>query len=106
MYIYTYIHTCASASDTFIFYYNLVLVDPSTCMTSMIVLLQAADAEYSGAVARVGPHQLVEFAGDKISLNITKNGTSDDANDGIELQNGWSITPLTGLEVSLNCAIV
>jgi len=58
----------------------------------------------------VGPHQLVEFAEDRILLDITKNETknetSDNANEGIELENGWSITPLTGLEVSLDCAIM
>ena len=78
--------------------------DPSTYMTSFF-FLQAADTEFSGAVARVGPHQLVEFAEDKISLKITENGTNDNANGEIELENGWSITPLTGLEVSLDCAI-
>ena len=54
----------------------------------------------------MGPHQLVEFAEDSIFLDITKNETknetSDNANEGIELENGWSITPLTGLEVSLD----
>lgn len=68
--------------------------------------LQAADDEFSRAVARVGPHQLVEFAEDRISLEITKNGTNDNVNEGIELESGWSITPLTGLEVSLDCAIM
>ena len=56
-------------------------------------LLQAADAQYGVDAPRVGPHQLVKFDGDKITLDI--------AGDEIVLENGWSITPLTDLEVSL-----
>ena len=52
-------------------------------------LLQAADAQYGVNAPRVGPHQLVKFEGDKITLDI--------AGD----ENGWKITSLTALEVSL-----
>ena len=54
----------------------------------------------------MGPHQLLEFVEDRIFVDFTKNGTIDNAIEGIELENGWSITPLTGLEVSLDCSIM
>ena len=57
-------------------------------------LLQAADAEYAVAAAKVGPSQMVMFEGDEITLDIPAVG--------IELRNGWTITPYTRPGVSLD----
>ena len=57
----------------------------------MYTLLQDADAKYG----KLGPHQVVEFEQDKITLDLP--------DDTVELENGWTITPLTDLEVSLYC---
>jgi len=49
--------------------------------------LQAVNAEYAEANARMGPYQEVMFEGEKITLDIPK--------EGIALENGWTITPDT-----------
>ena len=59
-----------------------------------IIYIQAADTEYSVAAVRVGPRQLVVFEEDEITLDLVE--------DGVVLENGWSITPLTDLEVRLH----
>ena len=50
---------------------------------------------------KAGPHQLLIFEDDKITLDIR--------DDGVVLENGWNITPLTDLEVRLyiayNCIV-
>ena len=55
--------------------------------------LQAVDAEYAEADARLGSSQEVEFEGEKITLDIPK--------EGIVLESGWTIIPHTLPEVSL-----
>ena len=47
--------------------------------------MQAVNAGYAEANARMGPYQEVMFEGDKITLDIPK--------EGIELENGWTIIP-------------
>ena len=58
------------------------------------------------AAVREGPHQEVAFEEDKITLDIENDGILNIASNGILLENGWRITPLTVLEVSLYCATV
>ena len=57
-------------------------------------LLQAADAKYAKATAKVGPSQMVMFEGNEIMLDI--------AVEGVVLENGWTITPYTHPGVSLH----
>ena len=61
-------------------------------------LLQAADAKYAKATAKVGPSQMVMFEGNEIMLDI--------AIEGVVLENGWTITPYTHPGVSLHLAAV
>ena len=61
-------------------------------------LLQAADAKYAKAAAKVGPSQMVVFEEDEIRLDI--------AAEGVELQNGWTITPHTYPGVSVDCTTI
>jgi len=56
-------------------------------------LLQAVNAEYAKANARMGPYQEVMFEGDMITLDIP--------GEGIALTSGWTITPHTYPGVSL-----
>ena len=49
--------------------------------------LQAADAKYAKATAKVGPSQKVIFERDEITLDI--------AVEGVVLESGWTITPYT-----------
>ena len=56
-------------------------------------LLQAVDANYTNAAAKAGPNQVVMFEKDEIKLDI--------AAEGVELKNGWTITPYTHPGVSL-----
>ena len=56
------------------------------------ILLQAANAKYAKATAKVGPSQMVMFEGDEITLDI--------AVEGVVLENGWTITPYTHPGVS------
>ena len=60
--------------------------------------MQAVNAGYAEANARMGPYQEVMFEGDKITLDIPK--------EGIELENGWTITPHTYPGVSLVTIVV
>ena len=55
--------------------------------------LQAVNAEYAQANARMGPYQEVMFKEDNITLDIRK--------EGIVLESGWTITPHTYPGVSL-----
>ena len=54
--------------------------------------MQAVNAGYAEANARMGPYQEVMFKEEKISLDIPK--------EGIVLENGWTITPHTYPQVS------
>ena len=56
-------------------------------------MLQAVDARYSETNARMGPDQEVVFEGEKITLDIPK--------EGVTLESGWTITPHTYPGVSL-----
>ena len=58
-------------------------------------LLQAVDTNYTNAAAKAGPNQVVMFEGDEIKLDI--------AAEGVELKNGWTITPYTHPGVSYYC---
>jgi len=49
--------------------------------------LQAVNAEYAKANARMGPYQEVMFKEEMITLDIPE--------EGIALESGWTITPLT-----------
>ena len=49
--------------------------------------MQAIDAKYTEVAATVGPDQEVMFEEERITLDIPE--------DGIVLESGWSITPLT-----------
>ena len=49
--------------------------------------LQAVNARYAEANAKMGPYQEVMFEEEKITLDIPK--------EGIALENGWTITPDT-----------
>ena len=49
--------------------------------------MQAVNAEYARANARMGPYQEVIFKEDMITLDIPKKG--------IALENGWTIAPDT-----------
>ena len=60
--------------------------------------LQAVDAKYTEAAAKVGPNQMVTFEGDEITLDITA--------EGIDLKNGWTITPYTHPGVSLEFNVI
>ena len=60
--------------------------------------MQAVNAGYAEANARMGPYQEVMFEGDKITLDIPK--------EGIELENGWTITPHTYPGVGLVMIVV
>ena len=74
--------------------YNIILTQ--SCKQSKVhiyILLQASNTEYGKAAVKVGPRQLVVFEEDKITLDLTE--------DEVLLANGWSITPLTDLEVRL-----
>ena len=51
------------------------------------------DTNYTNATAKAGPSQVVMFEGDEIKLDI--------AAEGVELKNGWTITPYTHPGVSL-----
>ena len=64
----------------------------------MCFLLQAADAKYAKATAKVGPSHMVMFEGNEIMLDI--------AVEGVVLENGWTITPYTYPGVSLHYAAV
>ena len=55
--------------------------------------LQAVDAEFNEAAAKLGPNQMVMFEDDAITLEI--------AAEGVDLENGWTITPYTHPGVSL-----
>ena len=55
--------------------------------------MQAVNAGYAEANARMGPYQEVMFKEEKISLDIPK--------EGIVLESGWAITPHTYPGVSL-----
>ena len=59
----------------------------------LLSLLQAIDAEYTNTAAKLGPNQIVMFEQDEIKLDI--------AAEGIDLENGWTITPYTHPRVSL-----
>ena len=54
----------------------------------------AAKFEYGVAAFDMVLQQLLVFEEDKITLDLTE--------DGVVLENGWSITPLTDLEVRLH----
>ena len=58
-------------------------------------LLQAVDTNYTNAAAKAGPNQVVMFEEDEIKLDI--------AAEGVELKNGWTITPYTHPGVSYYC---
>ena len=58
----------------------------------MLSLLQAADAKCTSAAAKLGPNQMVMFEEDEIKLDI--------AAEGVDLENGWKITPYTHPGVS------
>jgi len=55
--------------------------------------LQAVNAEYAKANARMGPYKEVMFKEEMITLDIPE--------EGIALESGWTITPLTYPRVSL-----
>ena len=63
------------------------------CMFLSITALQAIEDNYSGLNAIFGPRFLVQFENDTISLAIPE--------DGVHLENGWTITPLVPPVVSL-----
>ena len=46
----------------------------------------------------MGPNQMVTFEGDEITLDITA--------EGIDLKNGWTITPYTHPGVSLEFNVI
>ena len=49
--------------------------------------MQAANAKYAKPPAQVGPSQVVMFEGNEITLDIEV--------EGVVLENGWAITPIT-----------
>ena len=55
--------------------------------------MQAVNEGYAKVNARMGPYQEVVFEGEKIILDIPK--------EGVVLENGWTITPDTYPGVSL-----
>ena len=57
-----------------------------------LFLLQAIDAKYAEVGARVGPDQVVIFEEEEITLDIPE--------EGIVLENGWTISPYTLPRVS------
>ena len=67
----------------------------NTCasMFLSITAVQGIEDNYSGLDAIYGPRFMVQFENDTISLVIPE--------DGVRLENGWTITPLVPPVVSL-----
>ena len=67
----------------------------NTCASMFLsfTAVQAIEDNYSGLNAIFGPRFLVQFENDTISLAIPE--------DGVHLENGWTITPLVPPVVSL-----
>ena len=63
--------------------------------TFSVPAVQGIEDNYSGLNAISGPRFMVQFENDTISLEISE--------DGICLENGWTITPLIPPVVSLCC---
>ena len=61
----------------------------------MFSYMQTVNKVYSGKGCVEGPDQEIEFAEDKITLEIKESG--------LVTQDGWSIIPLTPLTVEFNC---
>ena len=73
----------------------MLALNVNTCASVFLSLptVQAIEDNYSGLNAIFGPHFLVQFENDTISLAIPE--------DGVHLENGWTITPLVPPVVSL-----
>ena len=54
--------------------------------------MQAIDAMYTETGAKMSSHHMVVFEGERITLDIPK--------EGLVLENGWTITPHTYPQVS------
>ena len=80
-----------SAAACYLFWQMLVL----ECFSAPA--LQAIEDNYSRLNAISGPRFMVQFENDTISLVISE--------DGICLENGWTITPLIPPVVSLCCQL-
>ena len=63
------------------------------CLCLSITAVQGIEDNYSWLDAIYGPRFMVQFENDTISLAIPE--------DGVRLENGWTITPLVPPVVSL-----